>query len=296
MIQLSHVYKSFDTKKVLVDVDWEVPQGSIFGLVGPNGAGKSTILRCISGVLLPDKGEITIAGQNVYNNPSIKKRILFVPDDPYFLPQSTMKEMRKFYEIFYPSFKESMYRKLLNNFPINENEKINNFSKGMKRQANIILALSIMPEILLLDEAFDGLDPVMRLTLKRILTDQLLERKFTVVISSHNLRELEDICDRIALISDCKIGLNDEVENIRALYHKFQVGYTTLPEHEVFESFDPMHLEIRGNVAVLVIKGDAEELKKQLIETKPVLLDEIPITMEEVFVYEMEGKGYGQVV
>jgi ABC-2 type transport system ATP-binding protein len=296
MIQLSHVYKSFDTKKVLVDVDWEVPQGSIFGLVGPNGAGKSTILRCISGVLLPDKGEITIAGQNVYNNPSIKKKILFVPDDPYFLPQSTMKEMRKFYEIFYPSFKESMYRKLLNNFPINENEKINNFSKGMKRQANIILALSIMPEILLLDEAFDGLDPVMRLTLKRILTDQLLERKFTVVISSHNLRELEDICDRIALISDCKIGLNDEVENIRALYHKFQVGYTQLPEHEVFESFDPMHLEIRGNVVVLVIKGDAEELKKQLIETKPVLLDEIPITMEEVFVYEMEGKGYGQVV
>jgi ABC-2 type transport system ATP-binding protein len=134
------------------------------------------------------------------------------------------------------------------------------------------------------------------LTLKRILTDQLLERKFTVVISSHNLRELEDICDRIALISDCKIGLNDEVENIRALYHKFQVGYTTLPEHEVFESFDPMHLEIRGNVAVLVVKGDAETLKKQLEETHPVLLDEIPITMEEVFVYEMEGKGYGQVV
>ncbi len=296
MIQLSHVSKSFDTKKVLVDVTWEVPQGSIFGLVGPNGAGKSTILRLISGVLLPDKGEITIAGQNVYNSPSVKRKILFVPDDPYFLPQSTMKEMRKFYEIFYPSFKESMYRKLLNNFPINENEKINNFSKGMKRQANIILALSIMPEILLLDEAFDGLDPVMRLTLKRILTDQLLERKFTVVISSHNLRELEDICDRIALISDCTIGLNDEVENLRTLYHKFQVGYTQLPENEVFVSFNPMHLEIRGNVAMLVVKGDSTELMKQLNDTHPVLLDEIPITMEEIFVYEMEGKGYGQTV
>lgn len=296
MIQFSHVSKSFDTKKVLDDMTWEVPQGSIFGLVGPNGAGKSTILRLISGVLLPNKGEITIAGQNVYNNPVVKKKILFVPDDPYFLPQSTMKEMRKFYEIFYPSFKESMYRKLLNNFPINENEKISNFSKGMKRQANIILALSIMPEILLLDEAFDGLDPVMRLTLKRILTDQLLERKFTVVISSHNLRELEDICDRIALISDCKIGLNDEVENIRSLYHKYQVGYTSIPEIEVFTQFNPMHLDIRGNVAVLVVKGDAVELMKQLNETHPVLLDEIPITMEEVFVYEMEGKGYGQTV
>jgi len=156
--------------------------------------------------------------------------------------------------------------------------------------------LSILPEVLLLDEAFDGLDPVMRLTLKRILTDQLLERKFTVVISSHNLRELEDICDRIALISDGKVGLNDEIENIRALYHKFQVGYTRLPEHSVFESFNPMHLEVRGNVAVLVIKGDAELLKQQLSETQPVLLDEIPITMEEVFVYEMEGKGYGQTV
>lgn len=296
MIQFSHVSKSFDTKKVLDDMTWEVPQGSIFGLVGPNGAGKSTILRLISGVLLPNQGEITIAGQNVYNNPSVKKKILFVPDDPYFLPQSTMKEMRKFYEIFYPSFKESMYRKLLNNFPINENEKISNFSKGMKRQANIILALSIMPEILLLDEAFDGLDPVMRLTLKRILSDQLLERKFTVVISSHNLRELEDICDRIALISDCKIGLNDEVETIRAIYHKFQVGYTIIPEIEVFTRFNPMHLDVRGNVAVLVVKGDSIELMKQLNETHPVLLDEIPITMEEVFVYEMEGKGYGQIV
>lgn len=296
MIQFSHVSKSFDTKKVLDDMTWEVPQGSIFGLVGPNGAGKSTILRLISGVLLPNQGEITIAGQNVYNNPSVKKKILFVPDDPYFLPQSTMKEMRKFYEIFYPSFKESMYRKLLNNFPINENEKISNFSKGMKRQANIILALSIMPEILLLDEAFDGLDPVMRLTLKRILSDQLLERKFTVVISSHNLRELEDICDRIALISDCKIGLNDEVETIRAVYHKFQVGYTTIPEIEVFTRFNPMHLDVRGNVAMLVVKGDSVELMKQLNETHPVLLDEIPITMEEVFVYEMEGKGYGQIV
>ncbi len=296
MIQFSHVSKSFDTKKVLDDMTWEVPQGSIFGLVGPNGAGKSTILRLISGVLLPNQGEITIAGQNVYNNPAVKKKILFVPDDPYFLPQSTMKEMRKFYEIFYPSFKESMYRKLLNNFPINENEKISNFSKGMKRQANIILALSIMPEILLLDEAFDGLDPVMRLTLKRILSDQLLERKFTVVISSHNLRELEDICDRIALISDCKIGLNDEVETIRAVYHKFQVGYTTIPEIEVFTRFNPMHLDVRGNVAVLVVKGDAVDLMKQLNETHPVLLDEIPITMEEVFVYEMEGKGYGQIV
>jgi ABC-2 type transport system ATP-binding protein len=296
MILLSNVSKSFDTKKVLDDMNWEVPQGSIFGLVGPNGAGKSTILRLISGVLLPDKGEITIAGQNVYNNPSVKRKILFVPDDPYFLPQSTMKEMRKFYEIFYPSFKESMYRKLLNNFPIDENEKINNFSKGMKRQANIILALSIMPEILLLDEAFDGLDPVMRLTLKRILTDQLLERKFTVVISSHNLRELEDICDRIALISDCRIGLNDEVENIRNLYHKFQVGYTQLPENDVFADLNPLHLEVRGNVVMLVVKGDSIDLLKQLNETHPVLLDEIPITMEEVFVYEMEGKGYGQTV
>jgi len=189
-----------------------------------------------------------------------------------------------------------MYRKLLHNFPINENEKIATFSKGMKRQANIILALSIMPEVLLLDEAFDGLDPVMRLTLKRILTDQLLERKFTVVISSHNLRELEDICDRIALITDCTIGLNDEVETLRSLYHKFQIGYTMLPEEGAFASFNPMHLEFRGNVATLVIKGESADLIRQLNETHPVLLDEIPITMEEIFVYEMEGKGYGQMV
>ncbi len=296
MIQLNHVSKSFGTKNVLDNVDWQVPQGSIFGLVGPNGAGKSTLLRLISGVLLPDHGEILVAGQSIFNNPQVKKKVLFVPEDPYFLPQSTLKEMKRFYEIFYPSFKESMYRKLLNNFPINENEKIGNFSKGMKRQANVILALSIQPEVLLLDEAFDGLDPVMRLTLKRILTDQLLERKFTVVISSHNLRELEDICDRIALINESKVGLNDEVENIRAAYHKFQLGYTHMPEPTVFDAFTPMHREVRGNVVVLVLKGDAQTLMTQLQATQPVLLDEIPITMEEVFVYEMEGKGYGQTV
>ncbi len=296
MIHLSHITKSFDGKKVLADVNWEIPQGSIYGLVGPNGAGKSTLLRLLSGVIKPDSGSITIANQIVYNNPVIKKRILFVPDDPFFLTQSTLKEMRKFYQIFYPSFNESMYYKLLTNFPINENERINTFSKGMKRQACVILALSICPDVLLLDEAFDGLDPVMRLTLKRILSDEILNRQLTVVISSHNLRELEDICDRIALVSNFTIEISGEVETIRGDYHKIQIGYKHPVDLAVFEVLRPLHLEQRGNVITVVVKGDATAIKEVIEKTEPVLIDEIPITMEEVFVYEMEGQGYGQPV
>jgi len=296
MIHLSHIAKSFDGKKVLADVNWDIPQGSIYGLVGPNGAGKSTLLRLLSGVIKPDSGSITIANQIVYNNPVIKKRILFVPDDPFFLTQSTLKEMRKFYQIFYPSFNEGMYYKLLTNFPINENERINTFSKGMKRQACVILALSICPDVLLLDEAFDGLDPVMRLTLKRILSDEILNRQLTVVISSHNLRELEDICDRIALVSNFTIEISGEVETIRGDYHKIQIGYKHPVDLAVFEVLHPLHLEQRGNVITVVVKGDATAINEVIEKTEPVLIDEIPITMEEVFVYEMEGQGYGQPV
>ncbi|MEI7667366.1 MAG: ABC transporter ATP-binding protein [Erysipelotrichaceae bacterium] len=296
MITISHVNKHFDTKKVLEDINWIIPKGSIYGLVGPNGAGKSTLLRLISGVLKPNGGKITVDGQIVYENPNIKKRILFVSDDPFFLSQSTLKEMKAFYQIFYSTFNDSMYYKLIQHFNINENDKINDFSKGMKRQAALILSLACSPDVLLLDEAFDGLDPVMRLMLKRILSDELLNREMTVVISSHNLRELEDICDRIALLDQHTISIQDEIENIRVQYHKFQIGYTKAVNQEVFNDINPLHLEQRGNVFLVVVKGEFDDIRIRLKATKPVIFEEIPITMEEVFVYEMEAKGYGKMV
>ena len=296
MIALKNIKKSFDSKLVLENINWDIPKGSIYGLVGPNGAGKSTLLRLMSGVLSPDEGQITVEGQIVYDNPSAKKKIMFVPDDPFFLTQSNLKEMKKFYQIFYSTFNETMYQKLLNHFKLNENDKITDFSKGMKRQASVILALSCDPEVLLLDEAFDGLDPVMRLMFKRLITDELMNREITVIISSHNLGELEDICDSIALLDHGTISIQDEVENIRSNYHKLQIGYLNEQADDVFKGINPLHLEQRGHVYLMVAKGDIASIRALIDETHPILLEEIPITMEEVFVYEMEAKGYGQLV
>jgi ABC-2 type transport system ATP-binding protein len=293
MINLKNINKHFDDKQVLEHINWDVPKASIYGLVGPNGAGKSTLLRIISGVLKADEGTVLVNGVDVYDNPSIKKHILFVSDDPFFLPQSSIKEMRQFYELFYPSFNDSMYYSLLKKFGLSETDKINDFSKGMKRQASIILALSCSPDILLLDEAFDGLDPVMRLNLKRIIANGLLNRDMTVIISSHNLRELEDICDRIALLNNHTITIQDEIESIRNQYHKIQLAYTNPIDDKVLHDLDPMYFDKRGNVYMLVLKGELDDKMKRIKETQPVLCEEIPITMEEVFVYEMEANGYG---
>ncbi len=293
MINLKNINKHFDDKQVLEHINWDVPKASIYGLVGPNGAGKSTLLRIISGVLKADDGTVLVNGVDVYDNPSIKKHILFVSDDPFFLPQSSIKEMRQFYELFYPSFNDSMYYSLLKKFGLSETDKINDFSKGMKRQASIILALSCSPDILLLDEAFDGLDPVMRLNLKRIIANELLNRDMTVIISSHNLRELEDICDRIALLNNHTITIQDEIESIRNQYHKIQLAYTNPIDDKVLHDLDPMYFDKRGNVYMLVLKGELDDKMKRIKDTQPVLCEEIPITMEEVFVYEMEANGYG---
>jgi len=296
MINLKNINKQFDTKKVLEHINWEIPKASIYGLVGPNGAGKSTLLRIISGVLKADEGSVLVNGVDVYDNPSIKKHILFVSDDPFFLPQSTIKEMRQFYELFYPSFNDSMYHSLLKKFGLNDTDKINDFSKGMKRQASIILALSCSPDILLLDEAFDGLDPVMRLNLKRIIANELLNREMTVIISSHNLRELEDICDRIALLNNHTITIQDEIESIRNQYHKIQLAYTNPIDDKILHDLNPMYFDKRGNVYMIVLKGELDDKMKQIKDTQPVLCEEIPITMEEVFVYEMEANGYGSSI
>jgi len=293
MINLKNINKHFDDKQVLEHINWDVPKASIYGLVGPNGAGKSTLLRIISGVLKADDGTVLVNGVDVYDNPSIKKHILFVSDDPFFLPQSSIKEMRQFYELFYPSFNDSMYYSLLKKFGLSETDKINDFSKGMKRQASIILALSCSPDILLLDEAFDGLDPVMRLNLKRIIANELMNRDMTVIISSHNLRELEDICDRIALLNNHTITIQDEIESIRNQYHKIQLAYTNPIDDKVLHDLDPMYFDKRGNVYMLVLKGELDDKMKRIKDTQPVLCEEIPITMEEVFVYEMEANGYG---
>lgn len=296
MIQLKAVTKSFDNSLVLDQVDWFVRKGSVFGLVGPNGAGKSTILRLISGVITPESGVVTLDDQPVYDNPLAKQRILFLSDDPFYLHQATIEEMKEFYKLFYPSFNETMYQRLLNNFPVPTKKKINDFSKGMKRQVGLILALSVNPDVLLLDESFDGLDPVMRLTLKRFIAQEMSNREMTVVISSHNLRELEDICDQIALIDNKKVVMSGQVDTIKDEFHKFQVGFRDVLDVAGFNGLDIIHQEQVGNVFTLVIKGSLDVIKAQLESLDPALYVELPLNLEEIFVYEMEARGYGKSI
>lgn len=296
MIQLKAVTKSFDNSLVLDQVDWFVRKGSVFGLVGPNGAGKSTILRLISGVITPESGVVTLDDQPVYDNPLAKQRILFLSDDPFYLHQATIEEIKEFYKLFYPSFNETMYQRLLNNFPVPTKKKINDFSKGMKRQVGLILALSVNPDVLLLDESFDGLDPVMRLTLKRFIAQEMSNREMTVVISSHNLRELEDICDQIALIDNKKVVMSGQVDTIKEEFHKFQVGFRDVLDVAGFNGLDIIHQEQVGNVFTLVIKGSLDVIKAQLESLDPALYVELPLNLEEIFVYEMEARGYGKSI
>jgi ABC-2 type transport system ATP-binding protein len=204
--------------------------------------------------------------------------------------------MKEFYKIFYPSFDEAMYTKLLNNFPIPENEKINNFSKGMKRQTGLILALSVNPDVLLLDESFDGLDPVMRLTLKRFISREILNRDMTVVISSHNLRELEDICDQIALIDNRKVVMSGDVDTIKGDFHKIQVGFSHDVKEDIFAFLNPLHVDKMGNVFVVVAKGEIDGILESIKNLNPALVTELPLNLEEIFVYEMEGRGYGKTI
>ena len=296
MIKLTNVSKSFDKTHVLDEVNWDVKKGSVFGLVGPNGAGKSTILRLISGVITADQGEVTLEGEPIYDNPNNKKKILFLADEPFYLHQSTIDEMRDFYRLFYTSFDEEMYERLLLNFPIPQKKKINEFSKGMKRQVGLILALSLAPDVLLLDESFDGLDPVMRLTLKRFITREMENREMTVIISSHNLRELEDICDQIALIDNKKIVMSGDVDTIKSDFHRFQIGYSEEMPGTLFDTMNLIHKEQIGNVFTIVLKGEASQVKEAIEKTNPVLLTELPLNLEEIFVYEMEARGYGKSI
>ncbi len=296
MIKLQQVSMTFDTNRILEKVDWMIPEGSVFGLVGPNGSGKSTLLRIISGVIKPTGGRAFVDEQSVYNNPNIKKTISFVSDDWYYLPNSSLKDMKAFYQSFYPDFSETIYSSLLQVFPIKEHAKINTFSKGMKRQASLILSLSIDPKIVLLDEAFDGLDPVMRLNLKRHIADLIIDKHLTVIVSSHNLRELEDICDNIALIDNKQIVLSDTIDSYRTQYHKFQLGFNETVDPSRFDFLKPLHIDGNGKIFTIILRGSSAEVNRGLAKLNPLIIDQLPLNLEELFVYEMEGRGYGKSI
>ena len=292
MITAKNLTKKFDGKLALDDVSFEIEDGSVFGLVGSNGSGKSTLLRLISGVLYPDSGVIGIDMIPSFDNPVVKSQIIFLGDTPYFFGQSTLKEMAKFYALMYPNFSFESYKDLLSVFPLDENRKISSFSKGMQRQASLILALSSRPKYLLMDEAFDGLDVVMRRTLSNIISKSIEETNMTVVIASHNLRELEEITDHIALIHNGKLIRNGRIDDLCSNIHKVQVVFENIPELTVFSSLDVMKTERSGSVLSMVVRGERSEIMEFIDSLSPVFSECIEPSLEEVFIYELEVSGY----
>ena len=292
MIVAKNITKKFDDFKALDNLDCNIQNGCIYGLVGANGAGKSTFLRLISGVYKPDGGDILIDDQLVYDNPEMKGKIAYVPDELYFLSQSNMDKMAKFYSAIYPNFSFERYKNLTETFKLNPKANINTFSKGMKRQAATILALSTMPEYLFFDETFDGLDPIMRNLVKQVIYNDAVERKTTTIITSHSLRELEDTCDQLALLHKGGIVFESDTQNLKTSLFKVQLAFDYEYEKELFEGIEMLSYNQKGSVANFIVRGEREETIGKIKLLNPVLVDVLPLGLEEVFIYEMEALGY----
>lgn len=296
MIEISSFTKKFGTFTALNAITFHVGEGSIFGLVGSNGAGKSTLLRSICGVYQPDGGSISIDGAAPYENPEVKGRICFVPDFPYYMPQASLNTMADLYRRVYPRWDWDAFHHMCDMFKLNTKKKLHNMSKGMQRQAALICALATTPDYLLLDEVFDGLDPVMRQLLKRLISDQVAQRNMTVIIASHNLRELEDFCDHVGLIHQGGVIFEQELDTLKLGIHKVQAVFQPPldePDLEQLRAELPIvRLEQRGSMVSFVAKTDEETIAKVLQKRSPVFSETLPLSLEEVFISEMEVAGY----
>lgn len=292
MIELNSVVKSFDDFTAADNISFKVENGSAFGLLGSNGAGKSTVLRLLSGIYQPESGDVKIDGEDVFNNADIKRKIFFINDETVQYNNMTLSELKSFYKGFYPNFSEEIFEKLNSTIKLPEKKKMHNFSKGMKRQAIVIIALSCCTEYLFLDEAFDGLDPTMRNIVKRMLVDAMLDRKITVVISSHNLKEISEICDSAALLHKGKLLFSRDLDSLNGSIHKICAAFPDEYSKESFPELDILHFEKQQSLTYIVAKGDKQFISDILQKCSPTLLDIIPLTLEEIFIYEMEVMGY----
>ncbi len=293
MILLQDIVKRFGDVTALDHINLEIRRGSICGLLGPNGAGKSTLLRLLCGVYSPDEGALSVNGGEVFENPSRKQKVFFVPDEPYFLPQASLDTMARFYSRLYPDFDGEVYGRLCELFRLPRKKRIADFSKGMKRQASFLLGLSTQPEYLLLDECFDGLDPVKRQVVRKILSDAVSGRDLTVVVSSHNLRELDEICDTVCILYQGSLLYSKDLDDLKGDVHKIQVVFQDPVTLSLLERhLDIMASEVRGKFFTLILRGNAGEIEEVLARWHPAALEAIPLTLEEVFLYEMEVKGY----
>ncbi|MFD1737700.1 ABC transporter ATP-binding protein [Bacillus salitolerans] len=292
MIQVNNLSKMFEGSEGIKEVSMAIQKGSIYGLLGSNGAGKTTLLRTIAGILRQDHGSITVEGQSVFENDTIKRKLFFIPDSPYFFSQYTVRQMANFYSTFYPTWSEERFQNLKAVFEIDLNKKIQKLSKGMQRQVIFWIALSSMPEILILDEPFDGLDPVMRKKIRNLLIQDVADRKMTIIVSSHNLREVEDICDSVGILHKGQVLLEKDLDDLKSDIHKIQIAFKDHHEIEMTNDITILYREKRGSVLLLIVRGKEEAIYKHLQTYNPVIFDMLPLTLEEIFIYEMGDVGY----
>lgn len=292
MIKAEHITKRFDDITAVDQVTAEIREGYVFGLIGTNGAGKSTFLRMASGVLKPDEGTVTIDGQPVWENPAVKSRFFYISDDQYFFPNSTPQEMMQFYRNLYPAFDEKRFAHLLESFGLKKDRKIHTFSKGMKKQLSVICGICAGTDYLFCDETFDGLDPVMRQTVKSLFANDMAERNLTPVIASHNLRELEDICDHVGLLHKGGILLSKDLDDMKLNIHKIQCVLKPGMKAEELEGLDIVKTEYRGSLATITVRGKREEVEAAMRAGEPLFFELIPLSLEEIFISETEVAGY----
>ena len=286
MIKLENVTKTFGTFKALDELSMSVPKGAVYGLVGPNGAGKSTAIRLITGVYRPDSGGITMEGVGVYENPGLKSRIGYIPDDIFYFPSASLEDMRRYYRGIYPNFDDDLFNRLYEVFQLPKKGQIRRFSKGMQKQAAFHLTVCTRPDVLVLDEPVDGLDPVMRRQVWSLLLSEVSQRETTVLISSHNLRELEDICDHVGIMDHGKMLLERSLADMQGNTVKLQlVG-------DVPEGLEILHESESGRLKTLVIRGTAQQVEERIKATAPVYYDVLPLSLEEIFIYELGGVNY----
>ena len=290
MIEVRNVLKEFDGFRALDDLNMTVPTGSVYGLVGPNGAGKSTIIRHLTGIYRQDAGEILVDGAPVFENPGVKSRIAYIPDEIFYYANASIREMMDFYRSIYPHFDAERFKKLADVFGLDPKRQMRRLSKGMQKQAAFWIAVSLRPEILILDEPVDGLDPVMRRQIWSIIMADVAENGTTVLVSSHNLREFEDVCDSVGIMNKGKIMIERSLDELQENIVKIQLA---LPDGESLpEGLDILHKSNTGRLQSLIMHGTQEDLTEKLQSSHPLFIDAVPLTLEEIFIYELGGADY----
>ncbi|MDR0935186.1 MAG: ABC transporter ATP-binding protein [Oscillospiraceae bacterium] len=290
MISVTALQKNFDNFRALDGLSVNVRQGSIYGLIGINGSGKTTALKIITGIIKPDGGSATMGGEPVFDNLNVKRRMGFIPDELWFFGGYNLKECSRFYRKLYPNWSAERYADMLEKFALPENRKISRFSKGMQKQAAFILTMSANPDFLVLDEPIDGLDPLIRKLVWKYIVDDVASRQMTVLISSHNLREMEGICDSIGILDKGKMLIERDLDELKSDIHKIQVAYPDSVSREgLYEGLNVLHLESKGSIDLVIVRNPRELVDSVIYKNSPLLFDVLPLTLEEIFIYELGG-------